>query len=48
MQTKYWDDFNITQLGGAASQPTMIRIMNGAQRFAISAFITSKQKSALK
>ena len=47
MQTKYWDDFNITQLGGAASQPTMIRIMNGAQRFAISAF-TSKQKSALK
>ena len=44
---KYWDDFNITQLGGAASQPTMIRIMNGAQRFALSAF-TSKQKSALK
>ena len=44
---KYWDDFNITQLGGAASQPTMIRIMNGAQTFALSAF-TSKQKSALK
>ena len=44
---KYWDDFNITQLGGAASQPTMIRIMNGAQTFALLAF-TSKQKSALK
>ena len=44
---KYWDDFNITQMGGAASQPTMIRIMNGAQTFALSAF-TSKQKSALK
>ena len=44
---KYWDDFNITQLGGAASLPTMIRIMNGAQTFALSAF-TSKQKSALK
>ena len=33
--------------GGAASQPTMIRIMNGAQTFALLAF-TSKQKSALK